>query len=424
MIIFHEGLPGSGKSYEATVSRIIPALQAKRQVFAYIEGLNHQMFAEVTGLPLDEITGRVVVVPVDIEAYSQMTEDEKTKVTKGVDGWFIRKYEGLLFQIDKRQVKDIYRHVANDALVVIDELQDFFPSSNKKLDDGITTFVTQHRHRGIDIIAMGQSHKDCHSLWKRRIDQLYHFVKRDVVGRPSEYTWKSYKFNEDKLIKLRSGSGKYDEKYFGLYASHTSDTLNTETYTDDRANLLKSAGIRYGLPAAAAGGLFAVYFLYSFFTGGQEVVHVSKQQPQASAPPPVLLKPQAEVKKETAKPQLTYSQGNFIEEVISESRPRLAALIEGKDREGRAVVSAVIQFMDGSNRVKEQFTLDQLRGFGWIFKRMPYGIKLQKGDKDIAVTAWPIEPFGKVSSSNREKLRPISTPQAVPVQAAPESGFY
>ena len=42
-----------------------------------------------------------------------------------------------------------------------------FPAGKQNLDTGITEFVTQHRHRGIDIVAMGQDHRDCHMLWKR-----------------------------------------------------------------------------------------------------------------------------------------------------------------------------------------------------------------------------------------------------------------
>ncbi|MGL6388160.1 zonular occludens toxin domain-containing protein [Aeromonas hydrophila] len=37
MLIFHEGLPGSGKSYEALVSHIIPRLKDGRTVDAYID---------------------------------------------------------------------------------------------------------------------------------------------------------------------------------------------------------------------------------------------------------------------------------------------------------------------------------------------------------------------------------------------------
>ncbi|MFT7724596.1 MAG: zonular occludens toxin domain-containing protein [Roseateles sp.] len=50
MIIFHEGLPGSGKSYEAMAVRIIPAIKAGREVVAYVEGIDHKKIAEIAGV--------------------------------------------------------------------------------------------------------------------------------------------------------------------------------------------------------------------------------------------------------------------------------------------------------------------------------------------------------------------------------------
>ncbi|MDP3334711.1 MAG: zonular occludens toxin domain-containing protein [Methylococcaceae bacterium] len=177
MIIFHEGLPGSGKSYEAAINQIIPALMKGRSVYAYIEGLNRPKFAEITGIPLELVTK-------------------------------------LLNPLTKEQVSDVQAHVANDSLVILDELQDFFPAGKTHLSPGITEFVTQHRHRGIDIVCMGQDHRDCHMLWKRRIDTLIKFLKRDAIGFPNSYTWSTFKQTNGTFTKLRSGSGNYDPKYF------------------------------------------------------------------------------------------------------------------------------------------------------------------------------------------------------------------
>ena len=55
MFIFHEGLPGSGKSFEAVVNQIIPALKKGRPVYAYINGLNHKKLAELTDKTEEEI---------------------------------------------------------------------------------------------------------------------------------------------------------------------------------------------------------------------------------------------------------------------------------------------------------------------------------------------------------------------------------
>lgn len=404
MIIFHEGLPRSGKSYEAVVKQILEALKKGRQVFAYIEGLNHQKFSEITGISVDEMTGRCELELITPEQYGQYSEDLKQRVVKRADGWFLQKFVGLLHQIELDQVAMIYKYVANDSLVVIDEAQDHWPSSTKALSKDMTTFVTQHGHRGLDIILMGQDHRDTHMLWKRRIDQLFTFVKQDAVGRPNKYTWTSFKLNKDKFVKLNSGQGEYEAKYFGLYKSHTDGTLNKDTKIDDRTNVFKSPIFRYGLPGAALVALVAVYYLVSFFSPPAEEVAKAPKQPEV--PVQVLKKTITKVKQdEPPRPELTYSQANFIEEVISTARPRLAAIVEGRDLHGGVVVTALIQFIDTGQHVKEEFTLDQLQAFGWGYERTRYGIRLWKGKKDIAVTSWPIDTFGRIPNQTREQLK-------------------
>lgn len=243
MFVFHEGLPGSGKSYEAVAERIVPAVKAGRKVFAYIEGLNHEKIAEICGIS---------------------TELCHT----------------LLVQVDREQVPAIYDHVENDSLVVIDELQNFFPSGRLTLSDEMTKFVTEHRHRGLDIIGMGQSIADIHTLWRRRCERKMQFLKMSMVGMDDSYKWSAYQGSQNDrgeitFTKIKSGTRKYDPVYFGTYASHTSDTSNTDTYGDDRLNIFKSSAFKYGLPAAAAIGCYAIYYLVGFFSTPADVETVT-----------------------------------------------------------------------------------------------------------------------------------------------------
>ena len=48
--------------------------------------------------------------------------------------------------------KNIHAYAKNDGLVILDEVQDFFPP-NCKLDADQTEFITQHGQRGIDIVS-------------------------------------------------------------------------------------------------------------------------------------------------------------------------------------------------------------------------------------------------------------------------------
>lgn len=372
MIIYHEGRPRSGKSYEACIKRIIPALKQGRKVFAYIEGLNHEKFAEVTGLLLDRV-------------------------------------KELLIQITVDQVKTIYDHIENDSLVIIDEIQDFFPSDRSKLTPEITTFVTQHGHRGLDIVLMGQDYRDTHSLWKRRIDQLYQFTKQDAVGRPNKYTWTSYKFKGDKPIKLNSGTGEYQPKYFGLYASHTADTENKETYNDDRANVLKNSALRYGVGGAVLAAVLGVYYLYRVFTGEAAMVktdHISQNHLEAvpvttanPIPAPVV------VNGEQIKPtKKVPGHVDYVDSILTQYKPRLAGVIEGKKKDGNKRVVAYVEFLDDTNHVKEVLSLQQLQDFGWMWGRRSYGFELKKGMQSVVVTAWPIDVYGKVPQETSRRL--------------------
>lgn len=368
MIIVHEGLPGSGKSYEAAVNQIIPALLKGRKVFAYIEGLNHQKFAEVTGLPLERVNQ-------------------------------------LLVQITKEQVPTIHDHVDNDSLVIIDELQDFFPSHKKQLTPQITEFVTQHRHRGIDMVVMGQSHKDFSVLWKRRIDMLISFMKRDALGMPTSYTWVTKKLQGERFVKIRSGSGKYDPKYFGLYASHNDGVEAIDVHSDDRTNIFKSATFRFWLPFFGVALLVAIYYLYGVFHGDgfvkspdpKKPVAVSQQvvtPPSAAATPQVLPQKPVDTPKTPEKPpeptqEQLNSYAGFLDIYFKKYRPRLAAYIFTKATDTKpARAFANIEFYDEDNRLRDSFNLEQLKELGYVYRATSLGLIVKGGGGLYVVKAW------------------------------------
>lgn len=350
MIIFHEGLPRSGKSFEAVKTRIIPALRSGRKVFAYVEGLNHQGFAEHLELPLERI-------------------------------------QELLIQLTAEHVPTIYEHVDDDSLVVIDELQDFFPASKNPLTPDMTKFVTQHGHRGLDIVVMGQDHRDCHMLWKRRIDQLITFVKRDAIGRVGEYTWTTFKNNKGKFEKLNSGKGIYDSRFFGLYLSHEPTVMNKETYQDDRANVLKSPFFTKVLPVFGLVLAFAIYHLIGYFSKKPETSQTdtkAMEQPVKTEPESAPSVPANAPNAPALPPTI---ESNYLEEKLTKYRPRLAAIIESKDQ-NRMVAS--IELIDSENRVQERFNIPQVIAFGFMVVRKPYGLMLTRGTKQFIVTSFPV----------------------------------
>lgn len=357
MIIFHEGLPGSGKSYEAVVHQIIPALKKGRQVHAYVAGLDHQRFADVTGLSLEEV-------------------------------------KQLLFQVEEEQVMQVY-NVPDNVLLVIDELQNFFPV-RAKLSDEMTKFVAEHRHRGIDIICMGQDYRDCHALWKRRIDQLIHFVKRDAVGQAKAYTWKSFKQNQGTFVKLRSGKGVYDSQYFGLYKSHVSSDIEADAHSDSRFNIFQSASFKIYIPVFAVIVCFAIYYLYSFFH--EPVVTVpavkSRSNPVSPLPPPAVVPV-----------SVSRSAPDVFLQMLGNNRLRLAG-----DFRIYNDMHVLLEIVDDGLRVVQRLRSDDLLALGWTFFKSGGGYVFKKdGQPDQYAYSWPWQPIvaGRVSEDEamKEQLR-------------------
>lgn len=352
MIIFHEGLPRSGKSYEACINQIIPALNKGRKVYTNIDGINRVQFAEVTGLSIERV----------IE---------------------------LLHTITKDQVKDVQNHVENDSLVLLDELQDYFPAQRAPMDEGITEFVTQHGHRGIDIVAMGQDHRDCHMLWKRRIDQLITFTKRDAIGRPTEYTWKTFKQQAGKFKELRSGKGTYDAKYFGLYKSHVDGVKSIDDHKDDRINIFKSSIFTFWMPLFIAVLAVSGYYLYGFFHRGEMVnIPQVKTQPLKKE---TITAIQNHTEQTKQSPPVVQSKAkeyaNFVEKYLEEYRPRLAALIVSTDK--KKMLAKIDFYQD--QRVYESFNIAQLQEFGYIVQVKSFGLLISKAGKQYPVTSWPLD---------------------------------
>lgn len=365
MIIFHEGLPRSGKSYEACINQIIPALKKGRKVYTNIDGVNRVQFAQVAELPIETV----------IE---------------------------LLHTIDKEHVKDVQNHVPNDSLVLLDELQDYFPAGKSTLDPGITEFVTQHGHRGIDIIAMGQDHRDCHMLWKRRIDQLFTFVKRDAVGMPNKYTWTAHKRQGDKFIKVRSGVGEYDPKYFGLYKSHVEGVTSIDAHKDDRINILKSSVFTFWLPVFVVVLAVAIYYLYGFFHSTSMVktpqtVQLKPETIAALSPPVIETKPLAAPSPKQTK---AVEYGTYVENYLDNYRPRLAGLVISTDKKR---MIAKIDFYEGQ-RIIETLGTTEFTEFGYTVEQKSFGLLISKGGKSYPITSWPLDIQRNVSEMQKPAL--------------------
>lgn len=375
MIIFHEGMPRSGKSYEAVVYYILPALKAGRPVDAYVKGLDHAKLAELAGITLEQC-------------------------------------QELLHIIPKEQVPEIHDHVRKNSLVVLDELQNFWPNGRQKLPERVQLFITEHGHDGHDILAMGQDMRDCHAVWRRRVSQKTFFLKLEAIGAPKRYNWTTYKaVRPEKFQEVNSGTRTYEEQYFGSYASHNEDVTNKGQFKDDRANILKNKKIM-AVPVILAVCVVAVWWLVTGFFGedGAMVNGVAQHtqpiksdfdklesqfnEPKASPiPTAVAAKPQQ------PEIQWTGTPIDYLNKVARDNRLRLAAMVQ---HDGR--LFAIVQVIDKTNHMVEEFRSEELAAMGWNLEPTEYGLIATAGDMQHLIRSWPFDPVGQVNRRTRDAL--------------------
>jgi len=355
MIIFHEGLPGSGKSYEALVKHIIPSLKKGRKVYARLNGFNHEKVSELTGKTVDELKS----------LYTEVTEE---------------------------QVHTVFNIVENDCLLVIDELQNFFPSGRQKLSDEMTQFIAEHRHKGIDIICMGQALADCHTTWKRRIERKISFLKLSMLGMDKKYRWEMYQGSINGVKgdvvfnKVKNGTENYDPKYFGSYASHQQTTGNTDVYSDDRVNIFKSKQFIFYLPIFLCLVGFAIYFLTGFFNGESQVVNTKSKEP-TNGPVTNDVK-DAEIKqidtteklkpKPKPKPNPVPSSDPYdkLRNLIQNNNSLITYEEIYKDR----IVDLLVVVESNTKQVIDTFSRDELLMLGYRLKKTRLGIEGYRGN--------------------------------------------
>lgn len=379
MLIFHEGLPGSGKSYEALVTRIIPALAVKRPVDAYVEGLDHARIAQL----------------------AQITEAQCRE---------------LLVVLTREQVPEIFSCSRDNALVVLDEAQNFW-GNRAKLSKEITQYVTEHRHRGQDIVLMGQDLRDVHTLWRRRVELKLRFMKLSGLGTSKRYSVGTFRcVGPDEFEKVGVVVSKYDPKYFGTYKSHVSDDTNKGDYKEQRATIWRHPMLRLAVPVALVGALWGVNSAWKFF-------HPEPKQTTAAAKPTSVPVHTAASAPQTVAAFVTPPDTRPVQEkrfakLSTDYRIRLAGLVQRGER-----VQGVIEWIDGGTRVIERFTLDQMRDLGVGVAVGEGFARLQIGAWSDIATMWPLESPGRVSETKLASMREASpmaqeAPQAIHINGA------
>lgn len=272
MITGLEGIPGSGKSYEAVVYHVLPALQAGRKVITNLP-LNIEAFAaldpsypgliEVRTRPAPRLGDWNAANIAEQEAFQLWPDREPEPQPENVftfgtvwdfySTWRGPKGEGPLFVIDEC-------HVALPKVGTPDHVVQWF-----KL----------HRHYNADVLLMTQSFRDINQPIAQLLASLIKCRKADILGKADRYIRKVHAGYRG--AEIQRGERPYKAQYFQLYRSNTQSTASAEASAQDVAPFVVKFRRFQWLYFIAA----ALYVLWAFWP--QDGVNVWGMR---TAPPP------------------------------------------------------------------------------------------------------------------------------------------
>lgn len=253
-----EGIPGSGKSYEAVVFHVLATLKTGRKVITNLP-LNIEVFAAIDPafVPLIEVRTRPRPVLGSWDANrvdekgngnafelwpdgAQPSSDPDRIKARSADGqsFYVRGAVDISEVTTFGHVWDFYdpwRHEdGRGALFVIDECHNAFPKIGT--DKQVVQWFKLHRHFNADVLLMTQNFRDMDQPISGLIAMLIKVRKADILGKKDSYIRKVHAGYRGAVISTEER--KYQPQFFSLYKSHTQGNSVAESAAGDVQPLL------------------------------------------------------------------------------------------------------------------------------------------------------------------------------------------
>ncbi|WP_368647545.1 zonular occludens toxin family protein [Castellaniella ginsengisoli] len=283
------GLMGSGKSYEAVSSIIVPAIAAGRRVVSNIDGLNESAIHEY--ILRHSKKGKKAAL--SAHALGSIVHVSNDRVSQSE------------FFPDPDRVDGAVPVVQPGDLVVIDEAWRFWPTSAKPSHEHMQ-FFRMHRHyahaeTGVtsDLVLLIQDISGLHPDLKRVVEMSVRTTKLKSLGLNRRYRVEVFEgYRQTKTAKTATYQKAYDKAIFPLYQSYGSGNAR-ETTVDDRQNIFKGSKVWILLamiPVFLGGG---IWYLISFFGSSptQQAKEVSSQLDTPAPAASALSQPESKEKK-------------------------------------------------------------------------------------------------------------------------------
>lgn len=195
------GRPGSGKSYEAVIRHILPALKDGRMV--------------VTNIPLN------------VDWFCQFIGEHCRDLIVQIDGGF-HNYGGKRYFSDAEHFLR-YQEWRNDknqgVYFIVDECHLPMPRTAGAGDDRVSTqkelkeYLSMHRHYGHDILLLTQNFRKVDRDVVDMVQTCYFTTKLSFLGKDDEYVCKVADGVSRNIVTTHHR--EYEQKYFCAYKSHT-----------------------------------------------------------------------------------------------------------------------------------------------------------------------------------------------------------
>lgn len=399
MIFGHEGQVRSGKSYEAVLYHILPAVAARRHVYVRLNGVAEKLdaIAAHLGMPLEEVQSLV----------HPMGNAE-------VDAWMVcdAANDGSM----------VFPNIEKNALVVVDECHEYWPVGRAALPDRVANFFAKHGHVSLDIVLISQDFKEVHRSVVRRMSKKNFYTKLDSLGKDNSYSVRFYSSPAaGKFELIGSEKRDYDPKVWALYHGVQPGIESNEPYKGNTRTLWQT--VKKPAIFVAASLLLGVFLIARFFTGGAGIVPAEKKPAAQTGPvsKPVAVPPQAAQAVATvAKPKEPPPPVGvaLLLELQERARPRYAGAIQERH---------IVEFREPGGQVIERLTSEQVLALGWTLEATPYGVILRAGKHEMIFTAWPTDLPGQQSVQTSERITRAGPPvmsvsESQPAPAAPVSG--
>jgi len=263
------GAPGGGKSYEAVVYHVLPALKSGRKVITNLP-LNLEVFKAINEdyLDLIEIRQKSLAVPAEIKPSSSSNTFEGALTSMFTGSSVVLSVNSYPFS-NPCDYSDKWRHPDSGAgpLYVIDECHIALPYSGTVLE--VEHWYSLHRHESADVLLITQSYSKINKAIRDLVQVVYQVRKNTAIGSQSSYTRKVRDGIRGEVVN--SSVRQYQKRYFKYYQSHTRGG-GSELAANDIIPIWKHWTFK-------ASAVFFALFAYLVFSGNFKMPFLLDSEP-------------------------------------------------------------------------------------------------------------------------------------------------